>query len=108
MLLDSYEHAEEDKGARLLLGERVEAERVISATRSAMRDDAALLTDEWRAAIDAAMEDLQARMAGTSRHAIHDGIEALDRASQGFAEARMNRSIDRAMRGRRIEDLEHA
>src|SRR5262249_20590299 len=38
MLLDSYEHAEEDKQARLLLGERVDAERVLAATRAAMRD----------------------------------------------------------------------
>ncbi len=106
MLLDSYEHAEEDKRTRLLLGERVEAEGVLAATRAAMRDDAALLTDEWRAAIDAAMAELAAKAAGTDHHAIRDGIEALDRASQAFAEARMNRSIERAMRGRRVDDLE--
>ncbi|HKA92075.1 MAG TPA: Fe-S protein assembly chaperone HscA [Haliangiales bacterium] len=106
MLLDSYEHAEEDKQARLLLGERVDAERVLAATRAAMRDDAALLTDEWRAAMDAGIADLAAKLAGADHRAIHEAIEALDRASQPFAEARMNRALERGMRGRRIEDVE--
>src|SRR5262249_42909965 len=106
MLLDSYEHAEEDKQARLLLGERVDAERVLAATRAAMRDDAALLTDEWRAAMDAGIAGLAAKLAGADHRAIHEAIEALDRASQPFAEARMNRALERGMRGRRIEDVE--
>jgi molecular chaperone HscA len=108
MLLESYEHAEEDKKARLLLTERVEAERVLAGTRAAMREDAALLTDEWRAAMDAGLAALEASKGGTDYHAIRRAVEALDRASHEFAEMRMNRSIDRAMRGRRIEDVERA
>ncbi len=106
MLIESYEHAEEDKQARLLLTERVEADRILAATRVAMRDDGDLLDPETRAAMDAALHALTALRAGVDHRAIHDGIEALDRAAQPFAEARMNRSLDRAMAGRRVEEVE--
>jgi molecular chaperone HscA len=105
MLRDSFEHAEEDKRARLLLTERVEAERVLAATRAAMREDAALLEPEVRTAIEAAMRVLEAVKATDDHHAIHAAIEALDLASQPFAEARMNRSLSRAMTGRRVDDV---
>jgi molecular chaperone HscA len=106
MLLDSYEHAATDKDARLLLTERVEADRILAATRSAMVDDAALLADETRAAIEQAMAELLAKRASTDHRAIHEAVLALDLASQPFAEKRMNRSIDRAMQGKRIDELE--
>ncbi len=106
MLVESYEHAEEDKTARLLLTQRVEADSIIAATRQAMLDDAALLEADVRVAIDAALADLKTRRDGTDHRAIHDAVEALDRASQPFAERRMNRSIERAMQGRRVDDVE--
>jgi molecular chaperone HscA len=106
MLIESYEHAEEDKQARLLLTERVEADRILAATRVAMRDDADLLDPDTRAAIESALHTLVALRAGLDHRAIHDAIEALDRAAQPFAEARMNRSLDRAMAGRHVEEVE--
>jgi molecular chaperone HscA len=106
MLIDSYEHAEEDMAARLLLTERVEADRIMDATRAAMAADAELLAPEVRAAIDAALADLAAKRAGTDHRAIHAAVEALDLASKPFAEQRLNRSIERAMTGRKVDDVE--
>jgi molecular chaperone HscA len=106
MLLDSYEHAEEDMKARLLAGARVEAERILAATRIAMVQDAELLDADVRAAIERAMGELQARAAATDHRAIAAGVEALDLASKPFAERRMNRSIERAMTGRKVDDVE--
>jgi molecular chaperone HscA len=108
MLIDSYEHAEEDKEARSLLSERVEADRMLSGTRAALATDADLLEPELSAAIAAALAALEAARAGADHRAIHAAIEALDEAARPFAEARMNRSLERAMRGRRVEELERA
>jgi molecular chaperone HscA len=106
MLLDSYEHAEEDMKARLVLTERVEADRILAATRTAMVVDAELLEDDVRAAIEVHLAALERAKAGDDHRAIHAAIEALDHASKPFAERRMNRSIDRAMAGRRVDEVE--
>jgi molecular chaperone HscA len=106
MLLDSYEHADEDMRARLLATERVEAQRILAATAAAMREDAALLDEPTRAAMEAAIAELERRAAAEDHRAIHDAVLALDEAARPFAEARMNRSIERAVRGRRVEELE--
>jgi molecular chaperone HscA len=106
MLLDSYEHAEEDMKARLLLTERVEADRILAATRAALAADGDLLDDATRAAMEAAVAELERRKAGDDHRAIHAAIEALDLAGKPFAEARMNRSIERAMAGRRVDEVE--
>jgi molecular chaperone HscA len=106
MLLDSYEHAEEDKRLRSLLVERVEAERILAATRAAMQADADLLDADVRAAIDRAMAKLDDARRGEDHRAIHEAVELLDHAAKPFAEARMNRSLDRAMAGRRVEEVE--
>ena len=106
MLVESYEHAEEDKGRRLLLTEQVEADRILAATRAGLQADADLLEPEVEAAIRVATAALEAARAGTDHRAIHEAIEALDQAGQPFAERRMNRSLERAMAGRRLEEVE--
>jgi molecular chaperone HscA len=106
MLLESYEHAEEDMKARLLLTERVEADGILAATRAAMVADADLLDADTRAAVDAAIAALERAKAATDHRAIHDAIVALDVAAKPFAERRMNRSIERAMSGRRVDEVE--
>jgi molecular chaperone HscA len=106
MLLESFEHAEEDKQARLLLGERVEAERMLVATRTAMGTDRDLLVPDVEQAIAAAALALEAAIAGSDARAIHAAVEALDQEARPFAEARMDRSIATAVAGRRIEELE--
>ena len=44
--------------------------------------------------------------AGSDHRAIHAAVEALDLASKPFAERRMNRSIERAVAGRRVDEVE--
>jgi len=105
MLLDSYEHAEEDLRARQLVSERVEADRILAATRSAMEADPELVTDEVRAAVEQAMAGLEEAARGEDHRAIHRAIEALDQASHPFAEARMNRAVQAAVRGRDIDQV---
>jgi molecular chaperone HscA len=106
MLVESFEHAAEDKQARLLLTERVEADRIIAATRAAMGADAPLLDAEVAVAMEQAIAELERARASSDHREIHAKVEALDLASKPFAEARMNRSISRAMEGRRVDDVE--
>ncbi len=105
MLLDSYEHAEEDLRQRNLMVERVEAERILAATRSAMAKDAELLDAETEAATRAAMAALEEAAKGEDHRAIRAAVEALDRASKPFAEKRMNLAVQDGLRGRAVDDV---
>jgi molecular chaperone HscA len=104
MLLDSFEHAEDDLARRNLAVERVEADRILAATRHAFVTDAALLDDGVRAAGEAAMRDLEAAMAGDDHLAVRAKIEALDIATKPFAQLRMNRAVAAQLHGVSLED----
>src|SRR5262249_47243573 len=106
MLLDSYEHAEQDLKLRQLQLERVEADRVLLALESALRADGELLSVEERAAIDAAQARLREARAGEDNHRIHQAIEELDAAARGFAERRVNRGLEKAIAGKRVAEVE--
>jgi molecular chaperone HscA len=106
MLLESFEHAEDDLARRNLAVERVEAERILAATRQAFLGDAGLLTDDVRAAGGHAMIDLEAAMAGSEHLKIRAAIEALDLATKPLAQARMNRAIDAQLRGKSLDEAE--
>jgi molecular chaperone HscA len=106
MLLESFEHAEADLVARNLRVERVEADRIIAATRAALDADPDLWDDETRAATRVALDALEQLRAGEDYLAIRAGIEALDRASKPFAQRRMDRVVATAMQGKTIDEIE--
>jgi molecular chaperone HscA len=104
MLVESFEFAEEDLDKRNLLVERVEAERILAATRQAFVTDAALLDPEIRTAGEAAMQKLTDAIAATDYLAIRHAIEALDLATKPFAQIRMNRAIGAQLQGVSIDE----
>jgi molecular chaperone HscA len=104
MLIESFEHAEDDLARRNLAIERVEAERILAATRSAFVSDAALLDDSVRAAGEVAMRALEAAMAGSDHLAVRAAIEALDVATKPFAQLRMNRAVGAQLHGVSLDD----
>jgi molecular chaperone HscA len=106
MLVESFEHAETDLAQRNLAVERVEAQRILAATRNAMTDDAGLLTDEVRAAATSAIAALEQTLGGADHLAIRHAIEALDLATKPFAQARMNRVLEQQMHGKSLDELE--
>jgi molecular chaperone HscA len=103
MLLESHAHAEEDVKARLLAEQQVEARRILSALEGAMADTPELLTDEDRAAIASARGALEAVATGADASAIRLAIEDVDRASKPFAERRMNRALEKGLRGKDVD-----
>jgi molecular chaperone HscA len=106
MLLDSFAHAGEDVRRRQLAEQRVEAERILGATRAAMEATPELLAPEDPAAIEAAMAALEQARAGSDPLAIKSGIEALDASSKAFAQRRMDRALERGLAGRGLDEVE--
>jgi molecular chaperone HscA len=105
MLIEGLEHAGEDVEQRFLAEWRVEGARVLEALETALRLDPELLDGEERARIEDRMRGLREALAGDDPHAIGAWIESADRASQAFAERRLDKHLGRALAGRRIDEL---
>jgi len=105
MLRDSFEHARDDMHARALSEYRVDGQRLLEATRSALSQDGRLLDDGERRAIDEAIQSLEKPLKGSDHRAIKQAIDALNRATEEFAQRRMDEGIRRALAGKRIGSL---
>ncbi len=106
MLRESMDHAADDRDARRLREEQVEADRVLEALRAALAVDGERLLDtDERAAIDAAAAALEVARNGTDYRLIKQAIEALEHASSGYVERRMNTTIRDAMAGHRVDEF---
>jgi Fe-S protein assembly chaperone HscA len=111
MLIDSFEHAQADFDARLLIEMRNEAETVITATEKSLRrpDFASITSGELQPGevdrIHAALADLKQLMSGADRDAIHAKTDALNHATRHLAEVMMNRSVREALAGRNVKDV---
>jgi molecular chaperone HscA len=108
MLRASMEHARDDMERRLLIEARVEARRVLLALAAAINADGALLDGSVRAAIAGQMDRIESLLSGGDRHAINDAVEALDKLSRPFAQARMDRAIRSALTGRQVDEVDAA
>ncbi len=105
MLTESFSSAEADMVERSLREARVEAERMLLATRSALAADGDLLSAQERARIDELLVQVQASREGSDHHAIDAAVEALAKGTEAFAAERMNRGIRQALSGRSIEEV---
>jgi molecular chaperone HscA len=105
MLQESFAHAEDDMAARALAEAQVEAEQIAAATARALEADGDLLSADERAAIDAALADLDRARAGADHRAIAAATAAVNRATAEFAGRRMDRGVARALKGRRVDAL---
>jgi len=106
MLQESFTTAESDMRARALVEARVEADRMLLATRSALAADGDLLSAEERAAIDGLMAALEvSRTQEDDAAAIDAATEALAKGTEAFAALRMNRGIQKALAGKNIETV---
>jgi molecular chaperone HscA len=105
MLRDSFEHAKEDVHARALAEYRVEGQRLLEATRSALSQDEKLLSTAEGEAIRQSMLSLEGRLAGTDHRAIKQAVDALNRTTEEFAQRRMDHGIRRALSGKKIGSL---
>ncbi len=105
MLTESFTTAESDMKARSLRESRVEAERMLLATTSALQADGDLLDAKARTEIDALMKALDQTREGDDHAAIDTAVEALAKGTEAFAAERMNRGIRQALAGRKVEEV---
>jgi molecular chaperone HscA len=105
MLRESFSHAKEDVHARALAESRVEGQRLLEATRSAVQADSALLSSEESASIAKAMSNLENLLGGKDHRAIKRASDALNRVTEDFAARRMDQGVRRALAGRKIGSL---
>jgi molecular chaperone HscA len=105
MLKEGFSSAEQDMAARALREARVEAERLLLATQSALAADGDLLTAQERADLDALQRSLAEAAQGDDHAAINAAIDSLAKGTESFAAARMNRGIRQALTGRKVEEV---
>ncbi|MES9853794.1 MAG: Fe-S protein assembly chaperone HscA [Candidatus Thiodiazotropha sp. L084R] len=107
MLRDSIAHASEDKRARSLREQQVEAERVIEALQAALAEDGHyLLNDVERQQVNEALSSLQAVLQDGSLEQIKNQIAELEKSCGFYVERRMNQSIQQAMSGHSVDEFE--
>jgi Fe-S protein assembly chaperone HscA len=111
MLLDSFEHAEADIEARLLIEARNEAESVVAATEKALRSpdfgeiaQSELAPGEQKR-IAQTLAGLKHVMTSSDRAAIQQWTQVLNQATQHLAEVIMNRSVHAALSGKSVDDV---
>jgi molecular chaperone HscA len=106
MLKDSFATAQQDMAARALVEARVDADRMISATRSALNADSALLPASELDTIESLIASLT-EMAKQSESAadIESATDALAKGTEAFAALRMNQGIRKALSGKKLEEV---
>jgi molecular chaperone HscA len=105
MLLDALDHGEDDLMKRRLAEVRVEAERVLLATRRGLSEGKPLLEKGEEERIREAMKKLEEATKTENPSAIHTVMDDLDRIATPFAERRMNDAIAKAIEGRSVDDV---
>jgi molecular chaperone HscA len=106
MIEQSFSHAEQDKAARALREQQVDADGLLQALSAAMLvDGERLLNEQQQRDLVAEMEQLQTvRDNGTDKD-IAAQIKRLGDASDEFAALRMDNSIKQALTGHTLEDF---
>jgi molecular chaperone HscA len=106
MLRDSIAHAGTDDVTRKLREQQVDADRLIEAVRGALTVDGALLDAKERADIESCLIKLQTARNGDAAIRIQQAIKALDRATQTFAQRRMDENIRKALAGHKLDEFD--
>jgi molecular chaperone HscA len=105
MLSESIEHVRDDIEARKLREAQVNAESLIEATRNALHSDGDLLQAGQRQEIDQALVALEQAMTGSRTRDINEYVSKLNLITESFAGQRMNRNVQRALKGQNIGEL---
>ncbi|HRH16243.1 MAG TPA: Fe-S protein assembly chaperone HscA [Aquabacterium sp.] len=105
MLREGFTTAAADMKDRALREARVDAERLLEATRAALAADGDLLTPEQRADIEQHMTHIGQRCDRGDLEALEAATKALAQSTEGFAAERMNRSIRQALAGRTLDQV---
>lgn len=107
MLEDSFYKAGEDKAARALREQLVDARRLLEAVEAAVAVDGdRLLSEEERIAIEIQMQELRELLDSQDELAIERQIKRLSQITDAFAARRLDSTVKAALAGRRLNDIE--
>lgn len=108
MILESFEYAESDIEARLVIEARNEAETVLNATAKGLADEQyAALSEDEKTEISTAAKSLREKMRGDNHQEMRQAIERLSNATMHLAELIMNSAISRALKDKRVREIEN-
>lgn len=106
MLQQSWVSALDDKEARALREQQIEAEALLQALSAAMlQDGEAMLSELEQRELLAKMEALHYEREHGTAASIAKHIEIVGKGSEVFAERRMDASINQALAGRRVDEI---
>ena len=111
MLIESFEHAEADFEARLLIEARNEAESVVLATEKSLRrpDFAEIAAEELQPGetgrIEMALAHAKHAMSENDRASIQEKTQVLNHVTQHLAEVVMNRTMRAALAGKSVDEV---
>jgi molecular chaperone DnaK (HSP70) len=104
MILESFDHAEEDFAKRLLIEARNEAETILAAVERAPQHPAwGQLSEQEQTNIITARDRLAAVKQADDMTAIREATAALDKATRRFAELMMEEAVSTAIRGKTMQ-----
>ncbi|MGY2168480.1 Fe-S protein assembly chaperone HscA [Pseudomonas gingeri] len=107
MLKDSFQYAGDDKVARVLREQQVDAQRLIEAVQGALEADGERLLDaEERMVIELQMQELSELMKGTDGYAIEQQTKRLSQVTDAFAARRLDSTVKAALAGRNLNEIE--
>jgi molecular chaperone HscA len=105
MLQESFSTAQADMQARAIAEARLDAERLLLATQTALDADGDLLDAADSASMQAVMQALRDVLDSRDAAVIEAASKALAERTEGFAAMRMNRGIQQALAGKNIETI---
>ncbi|MGC9200063.1 MAG: molecular chaperone DnaK [Acidobacteriaceae bacterium] len=104
MILDSFDHAEEDIRARQLVEARNEAQIILDALHKGKQSPAwPQLPPDVHAAIELAATELSRIMQGDDYKIIREAIDTLDQLTRPLAEMMMDSAVTGALGGKTME-----
>ena len=107
MLKESYTHAREDMQVRALREQQVDADRMYEDLLAALKEDGRqLLNDEEYHCLEVALKDLGEIRQSQNHREIARHIEMVSKTSEEFAARRMNASIQKALAGHSLDEVE--
>ena len=105
MLKDSMSNAAEDMAARARAEAVVEAESLTDAVNAALELDSDLLEAEELQQIQQDIAALQGHLKDGKAEEIRAAVAKLSHSTDNFAAKRMNRNIQRALTGQRVDNI---
>ncbi|MFI8981531.1 Fe-S protein assembly chaperone HscA [Ectopseudomonas khazarica] len=107
MLQDSFQNAGDDKAARALREQQVDAQRLIEAVEAALEADGERLLDaEEREVIELQVQELRDLLAGSDGPAIERQTKRLSQVTDAFAARRLDSTVKAALAGRNLNEIE--